>query len=647
MRWLLRVVFGLIALVLVAVATLFLLPAERIAQLAADRFEAATGRAMTIQGEVRPTLWPDLGVTTDAVSIANAGWSQEGPMLRAEGLAIGVDMGVLLGGSVRIKRVEVVRPEIVLEVASDGSANWDFGTSGGAQAESGSSGGVPAFTLDLAEVTDARVILVDHAAGTRSELSDIDASVRLPEFEGAVSYEVAAVMNGQAFSASGEIGAFSTFLSGGAAPVSLSATAGGSTVRFYGNAGLSPVAAGGRLDLDMSDAAAVFALLGQAAPDVPAGLGRQIKLAGDVTFTDGGAITLREGTIQLDQNRFGGGADLSISGERPRITAQLTAGGLDFAALTGGEAPPDAAGGSGWSTDPIDVSALGSVDAEISLSAESIDLGATTLGRTRILTTLDAGRAVTDIRELVAFGGTLAGSFVVNSRGGLSVRTNLTASNVALQTLLQETMGYDRLLGQGQVTLNVLGVGNSVNALMNSLSGDGQMSLGKGELRGLDLVGMLRNLDPSFVGEGAKTIFDSMSASFRINEGVLSNEDFKLTAPLLTADGKGTLGLGAQTISYQLGPTLLEGQTGGIRVPVLITGAWADPKIRLDLEALAEQELADEVEEVKQQVEEAVTEAVTEELGVTVEEGESVEDAVQDELEDRVRDGLRDLLGGD
>jgi len=396
----------------------------------------------------------------------------------------------------------------------------------------------------------------------------------------------------------------------------------------------------------MADRLAVFALLGQAAPDVPEGFGRQIKLAGDVTLTDGGAGTLRDGTIQLDQNRFSAAADVTTSGERPRITAQLAAGALDFSALTAGEAPPDAAGGDGWSTDRIDVGGLGSVDAEISLSAESIDLGTMTLGRTRTLTRLDAGRAVTEIRELAAFGGALTGSFVVNSRGGLSVRTNMTATNVALETLLQETAGYDRLLGRGEVTLNILGVGNSMNDLMNSLSGDGQLAVGTGELRGLDLVGMLRNLDPSFVGEGASTIFDSMAASFQVNGGVLSNEDFKLLAPLLTADGKGTLGLGAQTISYQLGPTLLEGQTGGLRVPVIITGPWADPKIRLDLEALAKEELADEIEEVKQQVEEAVTNRVTEELGVTVEEGESVEDAVKDELEDRVRDGLRDLLGG-
>jgi len=109
-------------------------------------------------------------------------------------------MGVLLGGSVRIKRVEARRPEIVLEVASDGRANWDFAGTGASdtQAVPGSSGGLPAFTLDLAEVSDARVVFVDHGLGTRSELSDIDASVRIPNCDGAASYDIAAVMNGQA-----------------------------------------------------------------------------------------------------------------------------------------------------------------------------------------------------------------------------------------------------------------------------------------------------------------------------------------------------------------------------------------------------------------------------------------------------------------
>lgn len=72
MRWLVRlaaVLFGLAALFLVA---LVLMPRERVAELAAREFEAATGRDLTISGDVRPSIWPRLGVRTGPVTVANA-----------------------------------------------------------------------------------------------------------------------------------------------------------------------------------------------------------------------------------------------------------------------------------------------------------------------------------------------------------------------------------------------------------------------------------------------------------------------------------------------------------------------------------------------------------------------------------------------
>ena len=95
-------------------------------------------------------------------------------------------------------------------------------------------------------------------------------------------------------------------------------------------------------------------------------------------------------------------------------------------------------------------------------------------------------------------------------------------------------------------------------------------------------------------------------------------------------------------------PALLEGQTnGGLKVPVMVTGPWASPRFRLDLAALAEQELADDVEKLKVQAEEVVKEKLESELGVKVDDLGNVEDVLKKELEDRVTKGLLDLLGGD
>ncbi len=650
MRWILRIVFGLLVLVVAGVVVLFLLPAEKIARVVATEFEAATGRAMTLEGDVRPSLWPELGVRTGRVTIANADWSDAGPMLQAEGLSVGVDMAALFGGTVRIKRVEALAPQIVLETASGGRANWDLSNGApAASAAGGSSGASPAFTLDEAVITDAAVTFIDRVSGSRTTLSAIDATVRLPDFAGPADFDLSAVMNGQTVALSGRIGSFQGLLDNKVVPVSATTKVGGSRVQFDGRAGMSPLAVGGKLDADLSDMKALFALLGQAAPALPKGLGQSVGVRGDVTYDDKGRLTLRDGTIRLDQNTLTGAADVTL-GSRTKVTAQLSAGALDLSALGGTGGGSGAASGSastGWSKDRIDVSGMQAVDAEVSLAAGSIDLGVAQLGRTRLLTTLENGRAVTEIKELSAYDGAVTGSVVVNSRGGLSTRATLKGDGIAIRPLLKQLAGYDRLLADGTVAINLLGVGNDLNALMNSLSGDGSIRLGQGELQGLDLVGMLRTLDTSYVGAGAKTIFESIGASFTVDKGVLSNDDLAFKAPLLTASGKGTVGIGAQTLNYRLVPTLLEGQNGGkgLRVPLLITGTWAKPKFKLDLESLAQERLDAEADKLKAKAEAELKKKLADELGVTVQDGQKIEDAVKQEVEDRVTKELEDAVG--
>lgn len=658
MRWIIRIVLFFVALAVVAVGALFLLPSDRIARLATDQFEATTGRAMTISGDIRPTLWPDLGISTGPVSIANADWSDQGPMLTAEALTIGVDIMALIGGDIRIRTVEAEAPEVLLEVAADGRANWDMsGGTGDGPGEAPETvetegGELPAFSVDEAVLRSGRLTYLDHATGARTELSGIDATLRLPSFEGPADIELAATMNGQRLSLTGQVSQFAAFLARGAVPVTVSAEVGGSSLSFDGRAGLVPMAAGGTLDADLADMAAVFALLDMAPPDLPEGLGREMRLQGEITATDAGKVTLRDGTIRLDQNTLNAQADVTLTGERPKVVAQITAGALDFSALGGGEA--DGTGsGSGeaaaaeWSRTPIDVGGMQAVDAEIALTAASIDLGMAQLGPTSTITTLDAGRAVTEIRELNAYDGVVSGSFVVNSRGGLSVRTVLTGAGVALQPLLTQLAGYERLLANGEVTLDLLGVGNDMHTLMNSLDGEGAISLGKGELRGLDLVGMLRNLDTGFVGAGQKTIFDSVDATFRVENGVLVNDDLAFLAPLLKATGEGELGIGGMTMDYRLLPVLLEGAGGqGIRVPLIISGPWSAPRFRLDLEGLVKQEFGDEIDALKEEVEDKVTEKIREETGIELDSLDNVEEELKKELENRAGDALRGLLGG-
>lgn len=181
---------------------------------------------------------------------------------------------------------------------------------------------------------------------------------------------------------------------------------------------------------------------------------------------------------------------------------------------------------------------------------------------------------------------------------------------------------------------------------MRSLSGSGVLNLGAGEILGLDIAGMIRRLDAGYVGEGQKTIFDSLSASFDIDGGDLFNSDLLMAGPIISAEGAGRIGLGARDLEYRLRPTALRGAdgSGGISVPLWITGSWAAPSFALDLESLAQERLKDEAKAVEDQLKAKAAE----ELGQI--EGESLEDAAKRRLEEELRQGagdlLLDLLGG-
>jgi AsmA protein len=318
----------------------------------------------------------------------------------------------------------------------------------------------------------------------------------------------------------------------------------------------------------------------------------------------------------------------------------------------------------GWPEGTIDVSALSTMDVELSLAAPSMDLGVLRLGETRVLVTVDRARAVVDLRQVAAYGGQVTGDFVVNGRGGLSVGGRLALTGLETQALLTDLAGWDRLVSTGDLELEFLGVGNSIAEIMASLSGEGSIEMSQGELRGLDITGMLRTLDPGFVGEGQKTIFDGLAGTFTIDGGVLQNSDLKLVAPYLTAAGSGEVGLGARDLDYRIRPTALaaEDGTGGVMVPLLITGPWADPTFRLDLESIARERMEAEAKAVEERLKaEAkaaedkakaeLEERLEQELGIEIAPEESLGDAAQRGLEKALEEealkALEDILGGE
>lgn len=662
MRWIIRILGVLAVLIALAVGALFVVPTDRIAGFAAERISAATGREVSFGGDIRPTLWPHLGVRAEGLLIGNPDWVSEGPMIAAEALTVRVPWSAVFAGEVQVDEVRLVAPEIILVRDADGRASWEFDTGASeaeapvAETDEGASDPL-ALGLDLAEITGGRLVYRDAVSGQEVTVEALDATIRLPQ-DGASNVEVAATVNGTALELALALDGLNGFLAGTPTNGAVALSWPGGESRFEGTLATTP-AIDGRLTLDASDFGPLAALAGQAAPALPEGFGRdRVAFEGQVTFATEGTGHVRDGRLTLDDTALNLALDYLPGETRPRLrgTVQSDRIVLPASTSTSGGGGGASGGSGGWPTDPIDVAALFSVDADIAVAIQSLDTGSGVIGPIDLRSTLENGRMVLGIERIAAYEGVVSGEVVINGRGGLSTRSDINVSNVALGPLLSQFVGYERLSGTANASIGMLAVGDTVAALMSSLSGQADLAFGAGAIEGLDLSGMIRNLDPSFQGDGARTVYDSITANMVFDGGVLSNDDLLLDAPWGGVRGEGTVDIGGMTLDYRVIPGLIRDDDGGsdIEVPILITGPWSDPSIRPDLEFLARQELAEQVErleaEARERLESAARERVGDLIGTELGEDATLEDA-GDALEDRLRDeaagGLRRLFGGD
>ncbi|EDQ05462.1 hypothetical protein DSM14862_02450 [Sulfitobacter indolifex] len=644
MRWIIRGIGALLLIVVIMLGALFLLPGERIARIASDQLSRMTGREVSITGDVGVTFWPVLGVTAGGLEVGNADWTDKGAMLTAANAAIGVDAGALLRGEIRITNIAAQSPVIRLEQRRDGRASWQFTDSAsGARIETESEPTASRRPLSIQKLTVTDATLIYDAEGADVlRYEGVDLALDWPEQGGAADITASMAPAGEAVQLTARIDGFADFLEGGVQPLRADVATRGGEISFDGRGSLNGALAGD-LRIDSADTARFLASFGAGGVTLPRGLGQSVDLRGGLTLTADRRLALRNIALDLGGNSLTGQADLALNGT-PRITANLRTGALDLSALsdeateTGSNGSPTAAGLEGWSRQEINADWLAAFDGDIALSAESIDLGQLALGATRAVLRNDRARMVFDLQDMSAYGGKVVGEFVMNNRSGLSVGGKLTAQGVQMRDLLEDAAGVTRFTGDGTAEVSFLGSGQSVDAIMRSLSGSGVLTMGRGTIAGIDLDALLGSVD----AKGGSTVFDSVEASFDIAGGILRNDDLLMLLPNFNATGAGQVNLGARTLDYTVTPKALRvnASRGGLAVPVRITGPWADPEIKADLRAAIDLNFAEE----KQRAEDVVRQKIQDELNIAPDDSRSTEDIVKDELENALKRELFKLF---
>src|ERR1700753_2862436 len=143
-----------------------------------------------------------------------------------------------------------------------------------------------------------------------------------------------------------------------------------------------------------------------------------------------------------------------------------------------------------------------------------------------------------------------------------ALRADLT--NVRALPLMQSAFDFDRLDGKLQAKMSLQSSGASQRAIMSNLDGSLFAVFQDGQIRGINVAQMIRQLTASTVAgwqddNQQSTDLTQFSASFRIEKGKATSTDLNLIGPLVRVTGARTIDLGEKTLAVrtaaQLGKT--------------------------------------------------------------------------------------------
>ena len=124
----LRYFVAIVLIGLVAAAAVFVITADysRIKALIETTVSDATGRKLTIAGDLSLSISLNPQLVTGDVTLANASWGSKPSMLKIGKLKAGVKILPLFVGDVEIYGIQFIDTDVLLETDANGQGNWHF-----------------------------------------------------------------------------------------------------------------------------------------------------------------------------------------------------------------------------------------------------------------------------------------------------------------------------------------------------------------------------------------------------------------------------------------------------------------------------------------------------------------------------------------
>ncbi len=205
-----------------------------------------------------------------------------------------------------------------------------------------------------------------------------------------------------------------------------------------------------------------------------------------------------------------------------------------------------------------------------------------------------------------------------------------TIKGMRVEPVLAALTDKALLSGVADMELNLEGRGLLAASATHSLSGQGNVRIRDGRIKGFDIPGMLERLTVLGRETGSKvTEFSQLEGIFVIKNGIVNNDDLYMASPIFRLTGYGRIDLPRQLMDYHVRPRLLgiksgEGDTAGVRkgmtIPIRLVGPLSNPKPKLEIKLKDLMESAEALPDVIKQIGKQIKEGNAEDIRKTLEE---------------------------
>lgn len=595
MRVLKWIGFGLVGLAALAVVAVLVWDWNWFRGYAARAGSDATGRTVSIDGDISVDLGWVSSVRVGGIRLANADWAKRPDMVKIEAVDLDIDLRELLRGRVVLPRLHLTKPEIALERAADGRPNWEMGPSTGAAAVEAT---VPDDRREFPVIGRLRIDEGVLAYAAPADRIDLEAKVSTASGEGGDGREEVRLDGrgsfvGDPFEVRLRAGSLLSLRESDAPyPIDLYAKIGRTVIKAQGTAAdpLQLVGPDFRLSVEGADMADLFPIFQIPLPETPAYAisGRLVKPAEAWRF--------EEFKGRMGDSDLAGTLVYTPREKRPFIQADVVSQRLDFDDLAGLiGADPDADGkpakasgradpGRVLPDTPVDLARLRAADMDVRFRGKRIRYPALPIDSMDMRARLEDGRLTVEPLTFGIARGSANGNLILDGRRDVPrVATNLTLRRLDLKRFFDgESAAVTAGTFAGRIDLD--GTGRSVAEILGNADGKVVATMAGGrfsrlfvELAGIDVAEAL----PLFGSDNSVEIrcivadFDAKAGTMRSRTLVFDTSD-TLVEGEAAIDLK-TEAMNIRALAHPKDPSPFAGRT-----PITVSGTFANPSVGID-----------------------------------------------------------------